>query len=449
MSEELILTEIDKNTEDYIDFFRELIKCESYNPPGNEKNVALKIEEYLKDVDIKCEIFTFGNNRANLLAYLNDNFDKKNLLFNGHMDVVPPGNEEEWKYHPLSATIKRNKIIYGRGATDMKSGLAALIIALKILKKLNLKLSGNLILNAVSDEETGGELGTKWTLENKLKSIKCDFAIIAEPTELKPLPKAIFIGEKGRLEVKLITNGISCHASIPYIGKNAIYMMSEIIENLDRIEDFIPKIDPPISYDELKELISSAFPDREIFEKILNEQPALQNILKSLTTFTKSLNIIKGGIKANVIPDFCEAIIDFRLLPGQNADMVLDGLKKLIRSLGYSIKGQPTGDPKEIFVYIELLHQSEPSLWKNWKNNQALKDFFRILERIYGKKPFYLIYPASADANYYRNNNFCPETICCGPGNAGSAHSTNENIEIQDYINAIKVYTLFAYHFLK
>ncbi|MFX1409060.1 MAG: M20 family metallopeptidase [Promethearchaeota archaeon] len=449
MSEELILTEIDKNKEDYIDFFRELIKAESYNPPGNEKNVALKIEKYLKDVDIKCEIFTFGNNRANLLAYLNDNFDEKNLLFNGHMDVVPPGNEEEWKYHPLSATIKRSKIIYGRGATDMKSGLAALIIAMKVLKKLNLKLSGNLILNAVSDEETGGELGTKWTLENKLKSIKCDFAIIAEPTELKPLPKAIFIGEKGRLEVKLITNGISCHASIPYIGKNAIYMMSEIIENLDRIEDFIPKVNPPISYDELKELISTAFPDREIFERILNEQPALQNILKSLTTFTKSLNIIKGGIKANVVPDFCEAIIDFRLLPGQTADMVLDGLENLITSLGYQVKDQPTGDPEEVFVYIELLHQSEPSLWKDWKDNQALKDFFYILERIYGRKPFYLIYPASADANYYRNNNFCPETICCGPGNANSAHSTNENVEIQDYINAIKVYSLFAYHFLK
>jgi len=70
-------------------FFRELIKTESYNPPGNEKNVALKIEEFLKDSNIKCDIFTFGENRANLI-YLNNHFESKNLLYNGHMDVVPP-----------------------------------------------------------------------------------------------------------------------------------------------------------------------------------------------------------------------------------------------------------------------------------------------------------------------------------------------------------------------
>ena len=90
MSEELILKEIENNKEEYVEFFRELIKTESYNPPGNEKNVALKIEEFLKDSNIKCDIFRFGENRANLIAYLNDHFESKNLLYNGHMDVVPP-----------------------------------------------------------------------------------------------------------------------------------------------------------------------------------------------------------------------------------------------------------------------------------------------------------------------------------------------------------------------
>ncbi|MCK4779054.1 MAG: M20/M25/M40 family metallo-hydrolase [Candidatus Lokiarchaeota archaeon] len=131
MSEELILKEIENNKEEYIEFFRELIKTESYNPPGNEKNVALKIEEFLKDSNIKCDIFTFGENRANLIAYLNDHFENKNLLYNGHMDVVPPGSEADWKFPPLSAAIKRKKFIYGRGAADMKGGIAAMAIALK------------------------------------------------------------------------------------------------------------------------------------------------------------------------------------------------------------------------------------------------------------------------------------------------------------------------------
>ena len=448
MSEDQILNEIEQNKDEYIAFFQELIKAESYNPPGNEKNVALIIDKYLKDVGIKSEIYPFGNNRANLIAYLNDNFEEKNLLFNAHMDVVPPGSEEEWKNHPLSAPIKRMKL-FGRGTTDMKGGLAAMVISIKILKKLGIKITGNLILNAVADEETGGFLGTKWCLDNILKTKKCDFTIIGEPTGLKPLPKAIVLGEKGRIEMKVATNGISCHASIPFMGENAIYMMSKIIENLDKLENYIPNIEPPISFNELKDLISSAFPNREIFEKIFNEQSLLQNMVKSLTQFTHSLNMIKGGIKENVVPDYCEATIDFRLIPGQNVEMILEGLKKLISDLGFRIKDQPFGDPEEVFVYLEVQRQSEASMWETWKKSTNLKFFFDIVERIYKKKPFYIAYPASADANFYRNTNFCQQTILFGPGNASTAHAIDENIDIQDFIDSIKVYSIFAYNFLK
>ena len=133
MSEELILNKIEQGKEEYIEFLVKLVKSDSINPPGNEKNVALIIEEFLKGMGIKTDIFPFGNNRANLIAYLNDSFEGRNLLFNGHMDTVPPGSEEDWKYPPLSALIKRNKLMFGRGTTDMKSGLAAMVIALKIL----------------------------------------------------------------------------------------------------------------------------------------------------------------------------------------------------------------------------------------------------------------------------------------------------------------------------
>ena len=95
MSVESIITKIEQNKEIYVKFLRTLIQSDSVNPPGNEKNVALIIEEFLKDIGIKTEIFPFGNNRANLIAYLNENFEGKNLLYNGHMDVVPPGSETD------------------------------------------------------------------------------------------------------------------------------------------------------------------------------------------------------------------------------------------------------------------------------------------------------------------------------------------------------------------
>ena len=449
MSEKSILNEIDQNKEEYVEFFRKIVQADSINPPGNEKNVAIIIEDYLKEKGIKTEIFPFGDNRANLIAYLNDNFNGKNLLYNGHMDVVPPGSEEDWKNPPLSALIKRNKLIFGRGTTDMKGGLVAMVIALKILKELKLEISGNLILNAVADEETGGKFGTGWCVENPLKEIKCDFAIIGEATALNPLPKGIFVGEKGHLQVKITTNGISGHSGMPAISKNAIYMMSEIIEKLHKLNDYIPKTEPPMSMDKLKKIVSVVFPSEEIFERILKEQPDLLSIIQSLTTFSKAVTMIKGGIKENVIPDLCEAVIDIRLLPKQKSETIMKALQKLIEEdLGYVVKDQSNATSKEVFVELEIIKDGEGSYWSQWEDSVDLQEFYDLVESVYEKKPFYFLLPASADAHYLRNNGFCPQTIIFGPGKGRTAHAVNEYIEILDFIRAIKVYAIFAYRFL-
>ena len=449
MSVESIIDKIDKNKDLYVEFLRKLIQSDSVNPPGNEKNVALIIEDFLKDLNIRTEIFPFGNNRANLIAYLNENFEGKNLLYNGHMDVVPPGTETDWKYPPFSALVKRNKIIHGRGSSDMKSGLAAMVIALKVLKELKIELTGNLILNAVADEETGGKFGTGWCVDNPLKTIKCDFAVIGESTGLSPLPKAILLGEKGHLIVKIRTNGISGHSSMPAMSKNAIYMMSEIIENLNRIDEYIPKSEPPIKMDKLKKILASAFPNEDLFNRILNEQPELESLLQSLVSYSKALTMIKGGIKENVIPDSCEAILDIRLLPGQQVTPIIEALKRLISDdLGYLVKNNSTNPLKKVFVEIEIVTASEGSYWKNWEESDDLNDFYEIVETIYEKKPLYLLLPASADAHYLRNDGYCPQTILFGPGKGRTAHSIDENLEILDFIRAITVYTIFAYKFL-
>jgi len=132
MNESIIAKEIEENRDGYIQFLRDLIKINTCNPPGNEKLIALKIQDYLQEGSIKSEICEFDENRANLIASLHDNFENKNLLYNGHMDTVPIGSESEWEDSPFSANIKNNNEIIGRGTVDMKSGLAAMVIALKI-----------------------------------------------------------------------------------------------------------------------------------------------------------------------------------------------------------------------------------------------------------------------------------------------------------------------------
>ena len=124
-------------------------------------------------------------------------------------------------------------------------------------------------------------------------------------------------------------------------------------------------------------------------------------------------------------------------------------MRKVITGLGYEIKNKPTGEPKESFVYLEVLKDSKASYWKDWRNSKELKQFNSIVEKIYKKKPIPFFFPAGADASHYRNSGYCSSTILFGPGMATSAHSVNEYIEIQDYIKAIKVFTLFAYSFLK
>jgi len=449
MTEEEIVKDIENNRETYIEFFRNVLKAKSYNPPGDELNVAKIIDGFLKQFNIKSEIYPFGENRANLVASLN-NTNNKVLLYNGHMDVVPPGDESDWSNPPLDATIKRKKYIHGRGTTDMKGGLVAMTIALKILKSLEDDLSGNLIVNAVADEETGGTLGTKWCLENVLKSVKPDFTIIGEASGLNPLPKAILLGEKGHLYVKIITNGISCHASMPSLGKNAIEMMSEVIIKLNKLDKYIPPAHPPIPIEKLKGLVAEVFANREIFERILIEQPTLNSVIQSLVNFSYSVTMIKAGIKENVVPDRCEATLDVRLLPGQEVSSIIDGLRMLIqKETKYNVKDQLVDKNDEIYVYIEPLDASEGSYWKEWKESDVLKSLYDIIEKTYNKKPFYLLLPASADAHYIRNSGFCPQTVIYGPGRGEKAHAADEYIEIEDFINSIKVYSLFAYKFLK
>jgi hypothetical protein len=179
VSEKELLGYIEANRDGYIQFLKDMIQSKSYNPPGDEFNVALTIKEFLDSASLNCQIYQFGENRANLIVKLKDIEIPKTLLFNGHMDVVPPGDESEWKVSPLSAQIKRKKLMYGRGTTDMKGGLSAMICALKALKALKFEseCSGNLILAAVADEETGGEYGTNKVVEEYLKNQKIDFLL--------------------------------------------------------------------------------------------------------------------------------------------------------------------------------------------------------------------------------------------------------------------------------
>lgn len=445
MNEESIIDAIDANKEEIIEFCQKLIQTDSVNPPGNEKNVALVIKDFLDKNGIKCEIIDIGDNRANLIASIKGE-GNKNLLFNGHMDVVPIEKEEQWKYPPFAATIKRKKII-GRGAADMKGPLAAMIMAMVFLKRIDFPLKGNLIINCVADEETLGALGTKYCVEQCAERIKADAIIVCEPSGMDPLPKAILLGEKGRAEIEITVHGRSCHASMPSLGVNPIDIMNDVLFNMQRLKTYIPEVKPPISKEELKSMLKKGFPSEEIFQRIYNDQPQLQALLNACLNFTYSTTKINSGIKENVVPGDCKAVIDFRLIPGQDPNIIVNGLKEYIKDLGYDIKDPKDAKDNDIYVSIKINSECEASILDNF-DYEIIDLVYNTYVDVYKTKPFKFLMPATTDARFFRNTGFCKQVIVFGPGNATSAHAVNEDIEIKDLINATKVYSLVAAKFL-
>ncbi|MHA1231813.1 MAG: M20 family metallopeptidase [Candidatus Helarchaeota archaeon] len=443
MNEEKILEAIEP--EEVISLCQKLIQTDSINPPGNEANVARVIRDFLKENKIDCEIYDMGNNRANLLTVLKGSGDKK-LLLNGHMDVVPIEHEELWKVPPLSATIKRKRII-GRGAADMKGGLAAMIIAFTVLKRLEYPLNGNLILNCVCDEETLGSIGTEWCIKNLADKMRADAVIVGEPSGLDPLPKGILIGEKGRMEINIKTHGIACHAGMPSLGVNPIEILNKILSNMSKLDDYLPQIRPPFSKEELKLMLQEGFSSKEVFERIYKEQPILESLINSLCNYTYAITKINAGIKENVVPSECNSIFDFRLIPGQKPEYLVNALKNLISDLGYKIKDSTKSIKNEVFVEIKINSMSEPSIIDKM-DYELISILYESYREIYGKTPFKFLMPATTDARFFRNSGFCKQVVVFGPGNATRAHGINENIEIRDLVNATKTYAITAARFL-
>ncbi|TXT61199.1 MAG: N-formyl-4-amino-5-aminomethyl-2-methylpyrimidine deformylase [Promethearchaeota archaeon] len=445
-----IYEDIENNKKFYIEFLQKLIQINTSKPAGNINQIVFEITDFLEEERVICEKIPVqvGKEQYTLFAFLNDSFEKKNLLFNGNMDAVPADQQDDWRFPPFSATIKR-KQIYGRGAKDIKGGLPAMVITLRILKKICPNLKGNLIFNTVIDEEIDDKWGTKFCIEIRLNSINMDFAIVGEPTGLYPLPKSIVMGEKGVIQVKVHTKGKSCHFSMPFIGQNTIDMIWEINHHLEELETYLTEIPPPMTYDEIEQLLASSFPNQEIFQTLLTQQSIIKHLLLALTTSTYSFNIIKGGDADNIVPGECEGLIDFRLLAGQNPVNIMHALEKMISNLGFRHLDQTQLQSEAIGVYLEQQFSAEASYWNEWRNSTHLRYFYNLVEQTFGRKPFYFLYPACSDARFIRNTGCCRNTIVFGPGNAGSVHSVDESIEVEDFLNAIKIYALFAYKFLK
>ncbi len=173
-----------------------------------------------------CDRTNFIGN-PNLVAVKKGSGGGKSLILNGHIDVVPQGNLEDWATDPFSGLVKDGKV-YGRGATDMKGGNVSLLLAMEAIQELDIPLKGDVIFQSVIEEESGGA----GTLAAILRGYRADAAIIPEPTNLKFFPV-----QQGSLWFRIIVKGKAAHGGTRYEGKSSIDLAVKVISELQRLEE--------------------------------------------------------------------------------------------------------------------------------------------------------------------------------------------------------------------
>ena len=312
----------------------DLIRIDTVNPPGNETAAAEYLKEIFDQAGISSEIVETAPGRGSFFARLGEG--EKKLLFLSHTDVVPAG-EEGWNFPPLSGEIK-DGIVYGRGAIDCKSLVAAQAAAMLKLKEEGINFNGTLIFAATADEEKAGTYGVKQLMKECPDRLTADFAVNeggAEPVVMNGTNVYfIQVGEKGTAWSRIESRGTSCHGSMPTVGKNALKDMTRALSALFNYNPDI-KLIPEVRL-LLEEICKIYGLENSLMEENLDKildnfnDKAFAEALRAMTRMTVSPNVVNGGNKTNTVPDYCSADVDIRILPGQDREYVLNELRECI-----------------------------------------------------------------------------------------------------------------------
>lgn len=366
--------------QELVELTQELVRIPSVT--FHEEQVCRFMERWLIDRGIAVERQEVTPGRFNVIATLPGAEPGPTLLFNGHLDTVPPG--DGWSVDPYAAVIRSGKI-YGRGSTDMKGGVAAAAAVLVALKRSGAPFRGKVVLTAVVDEEET-ESGTATLVQSGLRA---DFAVVCEPTTLR-----VVTAHKGLVALELETAGVSAHASVPERGESALDKMRLILDLLDEYR--------------------TQLADRR------------HHMLGSPTVV---VGTIRGGVASCMVPAACTIGVDRRMIPGEDEQQVLGEIDALLDRL--QTRGlQPR--PK-VSVQVVARPIEEP----------VASDLVRALSAAgqeEGLSPEPTGWPAVSDGHLLAHGAAIP-TVLFGPGDLqAQAHKPDESVPISDLVTAARVY---------
>lgn len=281
--------------EQKVEILSEIVAIPSVN--DNELAVAQYLAQWLNQYDIDTHIDYISGQRANLIATIGSG--KPVVAVSGHMDVVNEGNHDDWTSPPFELT-ERNGHLYGRGAADMKSELAALVIAMIEIKASGQLKNGTIKLLATAGEEM--EQAGSEQLYRKGYIDDVDALVIAEPS----YPSIVY-AHKGSMDIKITSKGRSSHSSTPFMGENAITPLIELIQNINQAyEDITQSIKgTALDYGNMVNQMADQLPSFVSKDEV---QTRIQGLV-----MTNSM--INGGSQVNSVPDHATATFNVRTIP--------------------------------------------------------------------------------------------------------------------------------------
>lgn len=380
---------------------RKLVQIRSVFEPGsNETEAAQFVAETLRASGFQVTVEEAASGRPNVIAdWSGSAFDKtkhKTLMLEGHTDVVTEGDPDRWTYPPFAAELINGRI-YGRGACDMKAGVAAAIVAAEAVKRTFPDLPGRIRLGIVADEE-GMMLGIKhfirqgWTDE-------VDGAIICEPEELE-----LCLCQKGALRIEVLSTGKMSHGAMPYAGINPIPPLLDFLARVRELEA-----------SEQTRLGTHEYLGLPWFTPTILRAPAA------------------GEAQLNVMPETAYAALDVRTVPGQNH-----------QQLWAALEGLAEASRGKTELSLTLLED------RPWTQTAPDDPLVRALERscpqVLGSEPRYGGVPGATDGTFLSAWAGIP-IVTVGPGAREMPHQRDEYVETEDIVKAARLYAATVVHF--
>ncbi len=407
-----VLRAVEAAADELVAFTRELIRVPTVNPPGEEYDACARLigstldrcgfaVEYL-EAEGRPE-HTRQHPRVNVIGTRRGRLARPLVHLNGHFDVVPAGNG--WTVDPFGGTVKDGRI-YGRGACDMKAGIAAAVFAAEAIRRAGVDLKGSVEISGTVDEESGGFAGVAWLAEHKrFSAADTDSVIIPEPLNVD----RICLGHRGVYWFELTTSGRIGHGSMPFLGVNAIEHMGIVLERFRT----------------------------DLGARLASRTTAVPVVPEGARHATLNINGITGGqpvdgIQTPCVADSCRAVFDRRFLIEEGFDFtraeivaLLDDIKRERPDFQYHLRDLMVVHPVRTPDGSPLVSALE-----------------RGIRFVLGRDATHVASPGTYDHKHFDRIAGIRQCVAYGPGILDLAHQPDEYCGVDDLINATKVLSL-------